>query len=350
MGSFTFREKKAEGKNYEEFCSIFCFSYTWIAWDRFGWSQMPSENSRPNWYIPGYSFPSVVDGGVTGVWVQLLPQNSHLEVIRCFPISRRMGSRDVQEHARILGVSVSLGCMGWGGGIKTVSRTFPNTDSADKSGKWTYSDTRKARVREKQPKRPLSCARSLVAPWRPTGHGHTAVHPTAERWRRDTALSRGASATPVSYALLPFHVLLGRRGLLVLAALGAGFGRRSGAAAGSGQEVGRLEHSLRVLARLHAQRSHAGGAVALAAVGGQEGEAHGVWNAARAQRAPWGGSREGTVTAGESHGVRLFPPWAVWRGQRWGWPLAGTLTFVSAQVFSGSLGRENTYPVLLILL
>lgn len=129
---------------------------------------------------------------------------------------------------------------------------------------------------------------------------------------RATALSRGASTAPVSYALLPFHVLLGWRGLLVLAALGAGFGRRrSGAAAGSGQEVGRLEHGLRVLTRLHAQRGHAGGAVALAAVGGQEGEAHGVGNTARAQRAPWGGRREGNVTAGEGHGDHLFPPWLV---------------------------------------
>lgn len=97
-------------------------------------------------------------------------------------------------------------------------------------------------------------------------------------------------------------MLLGWRGLLVLAALGAGFGGRSGAAAGGGQEVGRLEHSLRVLPGLHAQRGHAGGAVALAAVGGQEGEAHGVWNAARAQRAPWGRRRQGTITDGEGHG------------------------------------------------
>lgn len=130
----------------------------------------------------------------------------------------------------------------------------------------------------------------------------------AECWRRSTALSRGTSTTPVSYTLLPFHVLLGWRGLLVLAALRAGFGRRSGAAAGGGQEVGRLEHSLRVLARLHAQRGHAGGAVALAAVGGQEGEAHGVWNAARAQWAPWGRRREGTITAGEGHGDCLTVP------------------------------------------
>lgn len=97
-------------------------------------------------------------------------------------------------------------------------------------------------------------------------------------------------------------MLLGRRGLLVLAALGAGFGGRSGAGAGGRQEVGRLEHSLRVLPGLHAQRGHAGGAVALAAVGGQEGEAHGVWNAARAQRAPWGGRRQGTITDGDGHG------------------------------------------------
>lgn len=111
------------------------------------------------------------------------------------------------------------------------------------------------------------------------------------------ASSRRAGAGPASYALLPFHVLLGWRGLLVLAALRAGFGRRRGAA-GSGQEVGRLQHGLRVLPGLHAQRGHTGGAVALAAIGGQEGEAHGVRNAARAQRAPWGGRRQGSVIAG----------------------------------------------------
>lgn len=75
-------------------------------------------------------------------------------------------------------------------------------------------------------------------------------------------------------------MLLGWRRLLVLGALRARFGGRSGAAAGGWQEVGRLEHSLRVLPGLHTQCGHAGGAVALAAIGGQEGEAHGVWNAA----------------------------------------------------------------------
>lgn len=152
----------------------------------------------------------------------------------------------------------------------------------------------------------------LRGPWWPRdillGHSHTAVHPAAEPRRRVPALSRWAGASLASYALLSFHVLLGRRGLLVLAALRAGFGRRSGAAASGGQEVCRLEHSLRVLPGLHAQRSHAGGAVALAAVGGQEGEAHGVWNTARAQRAPWGGRRQGTITDGEGHGDCLTVP------------------------------------------
>lgn len=117
------------------------------------------------------------------------------------------------------------------------------------------------------------------------------------------ASGHGAGVGPASYALLPFHVLLGWRGLLVLAALRAGFGRRR-RAAGGGQEVGRLQHGLRVLPGLHAQCGHAGGAVALAAVGGQEGEAHGVRNAARAQRAPWGGRRQGSVIAGEG----MAPP------------------------------------------
>lgn len=106
--------------------------------------------------------------------------------------------------------------------------------------------------------------------------------------------------TPLSYALVGLHVLLGCRGLLVLAALGAGLGGGRGAAAGGGQQVGGLQHGLRVLARLHAQRRHAGRAVALAAVGGQEGQAHGVWNAARAQRAPWGGRREASHCWGRS--------------------------------------------------
>lgn len=109
------------------------------------------------------------------------------------------------------------------------------------------------------------------------GHGHSAVPSMAKPWSWLQGCE--ASDSLASYTLLPFHVLLGWRELLVLAAVWAGFGRRSGAASG-GQKVGRLQHSLRVLPGLHAQCSHTGGAVALAAIGGQEGEAHGIWNAA----------------------------------------------------------------------
>lgn len=139
-----------------------------VAWDRFGWSQMPSGRSRPSWFIPAYSFTSAVRSEVNDAWMPLLLRTWCLEALHgCQPsISHRMGSWGVQEQARTLGVSMSLGC---GGGLKTVSWTFPNTDSADKSGEWTYSSARKARVRERQPKRPLRFAWSLVAPWRPTG-------------------------------------------------------------------------------------------------------------------------------------------------------------------------------------
>lgn len=41
-----------------------------------------------------------------------------------------------------------------------------------------------------------------------------------------------------------------------------------------------------MLTGFHAQGGHAGRAVTLAAIGGKEGESHGVWDAARAQWAP----------------------------------------------------------------
>lgn len=53
------------------------------------------------------------------------------------------------------------------------------------------------------------------------------------------------------------------------------------------QQVGGLQDSLGVLASLHAQGGHAGGAVALTAVGGQEGQTHGVGDAAGAQTVAW---------------------------------------------------------------
>lgn len=42
-----------------------------------------------------------------------------------------------------------------------------------------------------------------------------------------------------------------------------------------------------MLTSLHAQGGHAGRAVRLAAVGGEEGKSHGVGDTARAQGAPW---------------------------------------------------------------
>lgn len=53
------------------------------------------------------------------------------------------------------------------------------------------------------------------------------------------------------------------------------------------QQVGRLQDGLRVLAGLHAQGGHAGGAVALTTVRGQEGQAHGVGDTAGAQAISW---------------------------------------------------------------
>lgn len=53
------------------------------------------------------------------------------------------------------------------------------------------------------------------------------------------------------------------------------------------EQVGRLQHSLRVLTGLHAQGGHAGCTVALTTVGGQERQAHGVRNAAGAQTITW---------------------------------------------------------------
>ena len=90
-----------------------------------------------------------------------------------------------------------------------------------------------------------------------------------------------------SYTLLTLALFLAGRGLVLAAVGGRRLGRRAGAAAGGRQEVGRLQDSLRVLASFHAQGCHAGRAVSLAAVGGEEGEPHGVWDTARAQWAPW---------------------------------------------------------------
>lgn len=56
---------------------------------------------------------------------------------------------------------------------------------------------------------------------------------------------------------------------------GTGPGRRT-------EQVGRLQHSLRVLTGLHAQGGYAGRAVALTTVRRQEGQSHGVRNTAGA--------------------------------------------------------------------
>lgn len=90
-----------------------------------------------------------------------------------------------------------------------------------------------------------------------------------------------------SYALLALTLFLAGRGLVLAAVRGCRLGHGAGAAAGGRQEVGRLQDSLRVLTSLHAQGGHAGRAVRLAAVGGEEGKSHGVGDTARAQRAPW---------------------------------------------------------------
>lgn len=68
----------------------------------------------------------------------------------------------------------------------------------------------------------------------------------------------------------------------------AGADSRQDSHAGAGpscrtEQVGRLQHGLRVLTGLHAQGGHAGCAVALTTVGRQEGQAHGVRNTAGAQ-------------------------------------------------------------------
>lgn len=61
------------------------------------------------------------------------------------------------------------------------------------------------------------------------------------------------------------------------------------------EQVGRLQHSLRVLTGLHAQRRHAGCTVALTTIGGQEGQAHGVRNAAGAQTITWKITKAGPI-------------------------------------------------------
>lgn len=55
------------------------------------------------------------------------------------------------------------------GELKTVSQMFPNLDSANKSGEWTYSGAKEARVCERQPEWLLRLAGSLVALWCATG-------------------------------------------------------------------------------------------------------------------------------------------------------------------------------------
>lgn len=70
---------------------------------------------------------------------------------------------------------------------------------------------------------------------------------------------------------------------------GAGPSRRT-------EQVGRLQHSLRVLTGLHAQGGHTGCAVALTTIGGQEGQAHGVRDAAGAQTITWKTTKAGLVT------------------------------------------------------
>lgn len=89
-----------------------------------------------------------------------------------------------------------------------------------------------------------------------------------------------------SYTLVSLALFLGGRVLVLAAIWGRRLGHRAGAAAGRGQEVGGLQDGLRVLASLHAQGGHAGRAVTLAAVGGEERQPHGVWDTARAQWAP----------------------------------------------------------------
>lgn len=64
-------------------------------------------------------------------------------------------------------------------------------------------------------------------------------------------------------------------------------GQDSHPGAGPAQQVGRLQNGFGVLAGLHAQGGHAGRAVALTTVGGQEGQAHGVRDTAGAQTITW---------------------------------------------------------------
>lgn len=81
-----------------------------------------------------------------------------------------------------------------------------------------------------------------------------------------------------------------------------------------------------MLASLHAQGGHAGRAVTLAAVGGEKGEPHGVWDAARAQRAPWKeGKQQASVT------VHILSPRTRGGGRVlidivWFWALKGEAT------------------------
>lgn len=75
-------------------------------------------------------------------------------------------------------------------------------------------------------------------------------------------------------------------------------GQDSHAAAGPGrraEQVGGLQHGLRVLTGLHAQGGHAGCAVTLTTVGRQEGQAHGVGDAAGAQTVSWEIKKEGPI-------------------------------------------------------
>lgn len=89
-------------------------------------------------------------------------------------------------------------------------------------------------------------------------------------------------------ALLAFLVLHGQGGLVVQDILGARLwprGRAGAGAAAGGQKVGRLQDRFRVLPGLHAQGCHASRAIALTAIGGEEGEAHVVRDTAGAQGA-----------------------------------------------------------------
>lgn len=74
------------------------------------------------------------------------------------------------------------------------------------------------------------------------------------------------------------------------------------------QQVGRLQDGLGVLAGLHAQGGYAGGAVALATVGGQEGQAHGVRDAAGAQTITWKTSKRRSMKAVRLRTPPCYPP------------------------------------------